>query len=90
MLPIEIDPSQGQTRRQMQQHLAARNIHTRPLWQPLHLSAAMADCASKTTGVAEQLQQNVLCLPSSANLTIENQQRVIDAIVDCLQARAAA
>jgi len=58
-------------------YFAEAGVEVRPLWQPLHLSAA--HCGAETLGgeLAEGLQDEILCLPSSVTLSDENQDRVV-------------
>jgi perosamine synthetase len=67
--------------RQLIGFLQERNIQTRPLWQPIHLSPAHA--GNQVAGpcpVAEKLYATAVNLPSSSTLTGSDQARVIEAI----------
>jgi perosamine synthetase len=64
--------------------LAASNIQTRPLWQPIHLSRAHHQGYTVGGEVAEHLYRSALSLPCSVGLTVDHQDRVIE------QVRAAA
>lgn len=70
----------GMSSRELMHSLAASKVQTRPLWQPIHLSAAHRSTGVKEMPVAEKLYQQALSLPCSAGLTDQDQQRVIDAI----------
>jgi len=71
----------GMTRRALHEQLAAQKIMTRPLWQPLHQSPALAKQRVTVNGkVAEELNQSCLSIPCSVGLTSAQQARVIDAI----------
>jgi perosamine synthetase len=60
--------------------LQKRDIQTRPLWQPLHLSPAHAGSQLLHTGVSERLYRDALSLPCSVGLRPDQQERVISAI----------
>jgi perosamine synthetase len=62
--------------------LDRQGIETRPLWQPLHLSPAMAPSPRIGGAVAEDLQRRALHLPCSTSLTEKQQSVVIGAIRD--------
>jgi perosamine synthetase len=57
--------------------LARSGIQSRPLWQPLNRSAAMAGCPSTSTPVADRVAASALSLPSSVDLTAADQDRVV-------------
>lgn len=58
----------GNSSRWLLERLQERRIQTRPLWQPLHCSAAHAGAPSLVSGVAERLHRDALSLPSSVGL----------------------
>jgi perosamine synthetase len=60
--------------------LAKAGIQTRPLWQPLHISPAHARWSSRNCPQAELLASDVLSLPCSTAITLQEQHRVIDAL----------
>jgi len=60
--------------------LAARDIEARPLWKPMHLQPLYAQCDQIGGAVCEELFERGLCLPSSSSLSVEEQDRVIEAI----------
>jgi perosamine synthetase len=75
---IEIDPDRyGRSMRTVRADLKRANIESRPLWQPIHLSPAHQGAQAVLSGVAERLYDRCLSLPSSVNLTPDQQQRVI-------------
>jgi perosamine synthetase len=67
----------GQSSRQLLQRLYKAGIESRPLWQPIHLSAAHTDAVHLPCPVAERLYVQALSLPSSSSLTKEEQNYVI-------------
>jgi len=78
---ILIDSSAfGTDSRGLMRSLSSRNIQTRPLWQPIHLSEAHKDRNQTKLPIAEKLYLQALSLPCSAGLTEEEQSRVIEEI----------
>jgi len=81
MYTILVDPERCPTdSRSLLQELAARNIETRPLWQPLHRSPAHHQSFARACPVADRLNRLALSLPCSTGLTEEDQRRVIAAV----------
>ncbi|MEC4813704.1 MAG: DegT/DnrJ/EryC1/StrS family aminotransferase [Scytonema sp. PMC 1069.18] len=79
---LTIDPAAfGANREQIRIALAEQQIETRPVWKPLHLQPVFADCECIRGEVAQDLFTRGLCLPSGSNLTNEDLERVISAIV---------
>lgn len=68
--------------------LEKENIESRPVWKPMHLQPLFrhnlfySNCKNKS--VAENLFNNGICLPSGSNLTIKDQQKVIEIITDTI------
>jgi dTDP-4-amino-4,6-dideoxygalactose transaminase len=84
---LTIDPiAFGVDREQVRLALAEVQIEARPVWKPLHLQPVFEDCECFGGKVAEDLFDRGLCLPSGSNLSDEELNRVIDAIVKCSQA----
>ncbi|BAZ46072.1 DegT/DnrJ/EryC1/StrS aminotransferase [Chondrocystis sp. NIES-4102] len=77
---VTFDPNVGVNREQVRLQLAQQQIETRPVWKPMHLQPVFADCECINNGVAEDLFDKGLCLPSGSNLTEADLQRVITAI----------
>ena len=71
----------GMDSRALLQELDDARIQTRPLWQPLHLSPAHAGSFKAPCPVAADVQARALSLPCSTNLTDDEVERVIDAIL---------
>jgi perosamine synthetase len=79
---IRVDESAtGFNSRDLLRRLWRRGIQTRPLWQPLHLSRPFADCPAYRCETVLELWAEALSLPSSSDLTLDDQDRVIDAIL---------
>jgi perosamine synthetase len=70
----------GMDSRALLRALHAARIQTRPLWQPVHCSAAHQGSEHLPCPVAERLNQMALSLPSSVGLTDEQSGRVVEAI----------
>lgn len=68
--------------------LDARNIEARPVWKPMHLQPLFKDCAfyshSEDQSISEMLFETGICLPSDSKMSIEEQNRVINVILDKL------
>ena len=80
---LTIDPQiAGIDREFVRQQLLQQQIETRPVWKPMHLQPVFADCECIDNGVAEDLFQKGLCLPSGSNLTEEQLAWVIRNITE--------
>jgi pyridoxal phosphate-dependent aminotransferase EpsN len=64
--------------------LEAENIEARPVWKPLHMQPLFEGCKfyphAEDDVVSERLFETGLCLPSGSNMTVEQQERVIELI----------
>ena len=78
---ITVDPKEfGADRTEIQAALEAENIESRPVWKPMHQQPAFLDCRVVNRGVADELFQNGLCLPSGTAMpegTVERVGRII-------------
>lgn len=84
---LTIDPSRfGATREDVRLAFESENIESRPVWKPLHLQPFFQDCPYYGSGVAEELFDKGLCLPSGSNLTVEDLQRVVKVFRQVCQA----
>lgn len=63
--------------------LESENIEARPVWRPLHCQPLFADCTAYGGGVAEKLSVTGLSLPSSGQLSVADQDRIIAIIRRC-------
>lgn len=72
----------GVDSRELLRILIENGIQVRPLWQPIHLSKAYAECQSYSCkgGIAEEINQKALSLPCSVGLSDEELNTVIDLI----------
>ena len=78
---LTIEPEiAGIDREEVRLQLLERQIETRPVWKPMHLQPVFKDCECIDNGVARELFQKGLCLPSGSNLTSEDLTRVINSI----------
>jgi len=68
--------------RTLMKRLGSHGIQARPLWQPLHRSAAHSQAHWTGGDVADQLNRQALSLPSSVGLADEDLERVIKEISD--------
>lgn len=79
---ILIDEAEfGMSSRCLAQRLAAQDVQSRCIWQPLHRSLAHEDSPQRDCPVADQLFEQALSLPSSVGLSSFNQDRVITAVI---------
>ncbi len=72
----------GVDREQIRLTLAEQQIETRPVWKPLHMQPVFAECESIAGEVAADLFARGLCLPSGSNLTDEELEQVISAVIN--------
>jgi dTDP-4-amino-4,6-dideoxygalactose transaminase len=70
----------GLDSRRLMAALAGHGIQSRPLWQPLDQSPALAGSHSHRVEAAPRLHRQGLSLPCSVGLAPEDQKRVIAAI----------
>lgn len=64
--------------------LASKNIESRLIWRPMSMMPVFQDAPVYTNGVAENIFNHGLCLPSGSSLTQEDINRVIAAINDAI------
>ena len=79
---IIINPNEtgGVTREDVRLALERENIESRPLWKPMHQQPIYQQSKAYITGVSDWLFEYGLCLPSSSDMTLDDQARVISAI----------
>jgi pyridoxal phosphate-dependent aminotransferase EpsN len=70
----------GASRDALIQALDEANIESRPVWKPMHMQPLFRDASSYGGAVAEDLFKRGICFPSSSSLTLEEQDRVIQAV----------
>ena len=64
--------------------LEKHNIESRPVWKPLHLQKAFADCRCVGGQVATDLYETGICFPSGTTMTQSDVNRVCDIVVETL------
>ena len=83
MPTLKLDPKIfPMDRRALLAALQARQIQTRPLWQPAHLNKPFRECQRLGGAVAENFHAVSLNLPCSGGITDSEIERVISAIRD--------
>ncbi|PZX54149.1 aminotransferase class I/II-fold pyridoxal phosphate-dependent enzyme [Algoriphagus chordae] len=70
----------GFSNKQLKQALSNRGIESRYLWKPLHTQPIFNNTAYYGGNMSEKLFAKGLCLPSSANLTLQNQEMIVEVI----------
>lgn len=85
VISIDKEKTGGISREDLRLYLEELNIESRPLWKPMHLQPVFASAPFYGTGVAEQLFENGLCLPSGSNLTPEEKSRIKSGILSCFK-----
>jgi len=78
----------GCSRDELIEALNEADIESRPVWKPMHLQKLYAGCECFGGAVAEDLYRRGICLPSSSNLSVEDQAYVIDRVRAAAGARA--
>ncbi|MBE9468863.1 MAG: aminotransferase class I/II-fold pyridoxal phosphate-dependent enzyme [Bacteroidetes bacterium] len=80
---ILIDPNKtkGITTEDVRLSLEKENIETRPLWKPMHMQPIFKDYPAYCNGVSEELFKIGLCLPSGSNLTDDDRNRILKALL---------
>ena len=81
-----LDPSKLSTRPlEIIAALESHNIESRPVWKPLHLQKAFADCRCIGGEVSADLYENGICLPSGTIMDKSDVDRVCDIVLDVLK-----
>jgi pyridoxal phosphate-dependent aminotransferase EpsN len=88
---LTIDKNSGVTPINILECLEKHNIESRPVWQPMHMQPVFKDCRFFETKINDNTKECVsenifasgLCLPSGNAMTLEEQQRVIDIVIEC-------
>lgn len=78
----------GATRDELIAALDGANVESRPVWKPMHLQPLYRDAERFGGAVAEELFARGICLPSSSNLTAEEQDRVVAVVRAACGAKA--
>jgi pyridoxal phosphate-dependent aminotransferase EpsN len=61
----------------VQRRLGEERIESRPVWKPMHQQPALRHYPVFSTGVADSLYRDGLCLPSGSSLTERDLERVV-------------
>ena len=82
---ILVDPLKADTtREEIQKSLEMENIETRPLWKPMHMQPVFSKHPAYLNGVSQKLFDLGLCLPSGSNMSDEDRERVLNALLKVL------
>ena len=68
---------------QILRKLAAERIEARPVWKPMQMQPVFAQCAyfgHEGQSVSQRLFETGMCLPSGSNMTVSQQDRVIEVL----------
>ncbi|HEX5740910.1 MAG TPA: DegT/DnrJ/EryC1/StrS family aminotransferase, partial [Pilimelia sp.] len=67
LTPLLVDPAAaGWRAADLAAALAAADVETRPMWQPMHRQPAFAGCPAHLTGVADRFFADGLMLPNGS------------------------
>ena len=82
---LTVDPEKtGVNRTRIIQTLEKENIEARPVWKPMHMQPLYKDyeyITKDSQDISKGLFEQGLCLPSGSNLSISDQNRVIEIIL---------
>lgn len=86
---LVIEPmAAGFTATELRAHLDSRDIESRPLWKPMHMQPVFENAPSYETGVAQELFEHGVTLPSGSVHDRETIGRVSESIDDFVRAFA--
>ena len=78
---ITVDPDRfGATREDIRLALEKEEIEARPVWKPMHLQPVFSTCRYRGAGVADDIFERGLCLPSGSSLSARDRDRVIEIV----------
>ena len=78
---LTIDPNEtGIGREDIRLMLLEHQIEARPLWKPMHMQRLYENATYHGSGVDEKLFANGLCLPSGSDMSVDEQDEVIELI----------
>lgn len=78
---MTIDPKEnGISREDIRLMLLEHQIESRPLWKPMHMQPLYKNAIYHGNGVDEKLFANGLCLPSGSDMSVDEQDEVIELI----------
>ncbi len=64
--------------------LKEKGVEARPFWKPVHLQTPYNDCAKSALDVSENLWQRIITLPCSTNITEEQMETVVSAVIQSI------
>jgi dTDP-4-amino-4,6-dideoxygalactose transaminase len=78
---LGIDPQiHGSSPAEICTAMAAEQIEARPMWKPMHKQPVFIDCRIRNRGVADDLFERGLCLPSGSSMSQSDLQRVVEVL----------
>lgn len=72
----------GMSQAELISFLAKANVESRPVWKPLHTQPVFQGVECIGGAVAERLNRDGICLPSSSCLSAEEQSFVVDCVCE--------
>ena len=72
--------------REICDHLEKYNIEARVFWKPVHLQKPYADMPKADQAYTDDIYNRIVTLPCSTNLSIADQDRVIESVLGILKA----
>lgn len=75
----------GKSFMDVQKHLEAEGIESRPLWKPMHLQPVFKDAPCYVNGVSEKYFSMGLCVPSGPCVDEEDVVRIVSEIKRCIR-----
>ena len=80
---ILVNPKRfGNSRDDVIHELERNNIESRPVWKPMHMQPVFEGYRNVGGAVSEKLFEEGLCIPSGTNLSINDQNRIIELILN--------
>jgi dTDP-4-amino-4,6-dideoxygalactose transaminase len=70
----------GASREDVRLTLEREDIEARPVWKPLHLQPVFSGCEFAGRGIADEIFQDGLCLPSGSNLSERDLERIVEVV----------
>ncbi len=70
----------GTTREGVRLALEDENIESRPVWKPMHRQPVFSGCDFQGDGIADEIFEKGLCLPSGSNLSESDLERIVSVV----------
>jgi len=81
---LTIDPAAfGTSRTDVIAALDRQNIEARPVWKPMHMQPVFAASRSRQQGIAAEIFENGMCLPSGSALSRADRDRIVEIVRAC-------